>query len=377
MPVATALVSGNDPIPQLAERAVQQALTRAGLAQANAVMLFLTPEYARHAQPAVAAAARAARCIQVAGGIASGVFTESGWVLDRPAAVAMVLGGEFSLAPGEGASGLLLSYATGNVPTHWSATGKRFGATFAGSFAGTAAPTDPAAWEHGRLTESSACCIKLLGADISVGVSSGLRLLGKAKRVEQSSGYDLERIGGQIALKTLARAAPGELRENLGRQLHHLAAVLFDEDAGGRNELREGHYRALALLAANPDGSLTLSEQVTPGQSLAWAVRQPLAAEADMRSTIDQLTARSGHEPACALMFSCIGRGPYFYGGEDRDLRAMTERFPGLPILGVYGTGQITPAVPGVASENKHVQNTVVTALVRRTLKVVHVQPLA
>ena len=40
-------------------------------------------------------------------------------------------------------------------------------------------------------------------------------------------------------------------------------------------------------------------------------------------------------------MFSCIGRGPYFYGGDDRDLALLCRRFPGLPVLGTYSTGQI------------------------------------
>ena len=97
MTIATALVTGNEPIPQLAEKAVQQALGKAGLTHANGVLLFLTPEFARHAQHTVTAAARAAQCTQVAGGIAAGVFTESGWAVDRPAAAVMVLGGRLSL----------------------------------------------------------------------------------------------------------------------------------------------------------------------------------------------------------------------------------------------------------------------------------------
>lgn len=74
MSVATALVSGNDPLPQLAEQAVKEALQKAGLTHANGVLLFLTPDFARHAQKTITAVARAAQCTQVAGGIAAGVF---------------------------------------------------------------------------------------------------------------------------------------------------------------------------------------------------------------------------------------------------------------------------------------------------------------
>jgi hypothetical protein len=63
--------------------------------------------------------------------------------------------------------------------------------------------------------------------------------------------------------------------------------------------------------------------------------------------------------PDFALMFSCLGRGPLFYGNDDRDLLAFREIFPGVPLLGAYGSGQIAPAGDG----NRLFQNTVVTLL--------------
>ncbi|SBT07059.1 conserved hypothetical protein [Candidatus Propionivibrio aalborgensis] len=89
-------------------------------------------------------------------------------------------------------------------------------------------------------------------------------------------------------------------------------------------------------------------------------------------------------DPVCALMFSCIGRGPYFYGGEDCDLDVLRERFPDLPVLGTYGTGQIAPIASGeggggggefgLNSQNCQMQNAVVTALVSRQTKDADVQ---
>ena len=81
MSAATALVTANAPDAQLAEEAVAQALATAGLTQASAVLLFLTPGFSRHAQAAATAAARRARCLQVAGGIAPGILTQDGWAV--------------------------------------------------------------------------------------------------------------------------------------------------------------------------------------------------------------------------------------------------------------------------------------------------------
>jgi small ligand-binding sensory domain FIST len=71
------------------------------------------------------------------------------------------------------------------------------------------------------------------------------------------------------------------------------------------------------------------------------------------------LAGGNGNRPDFALFFSCIGRGPYFYDGEDRDLMALTERYPGLPVIGGYGTGQIAFR----DKTSRQMQNSVVTIL--------------
>ncbi|WP_301100837.1 FIST C-terminal domain-containing protein [Propionivibrio sp.] len=371
MTAATALVSGNDPLPQIAEDAIRQALAKAGLTHANGVLLFLTPEFARHAQHTITAAARAAQCTQVAGGIAAGVFTESGWVVDRPAAAVMVFGRGLSLGHPQAGDAPLLSYASGNFPPEWSTSGTRFG----GSFAGSVGYAETVIWQQSRLAEKQRCSVQLLGADVDIGVSSGLRLLGEPLPVERSNGYDLERLGGQAALRSLNRVLPLELRQNTAHQLHQLSAVLIDSDDQAENALAEGRYRPLAIIAANADKSLTLTEHVAPGQHLAWAIRQTLSAEADMRQMLDRLAANTlTNDPVGALMFSCIGRGPFFYGGEDRDLNLLCERFPALPVLGTYATGQIAPTPRAVQPCNRQLQNAVVTALISR--QKAHVQSI-
>ncbi len=373
MTIATALVSGNDPLPYLAETAIGEALERGGLQQAQGVLLFLTPEFARNAQTTVTAAARAARCLQVAGGIAAGVFTETGWVLDRPAVAAMVFGGDLlPCVAGHAADGdealsgagaaPLLSLAGGALPTAWQTGRARFGACFNGALA----PAEPAVWQQARLDPQRHCVLQLRGARVDIGVSSGLRLLGNAQPVDESNGYDLDAIGGLCALHSLQRALPAECHAQQPLALHPLSAVLIEERTENtaddtRNALIEGRYRPIPIIAANADGSLTLAERVQPGQRIAWAIRQALPAEADMRQTLARL-ATGAPAPAAALLFSCIGRGPYFYGGEDRDLDVLRERFPGLPLLGVYGTGQIAPRPGG----NVPLHNAAVTALISR-----------
>lgn len=355
MHAATALVSANDPLPQLAEEAVRQALEKlraGGASHANSVLLYLTQDFSRHIQPTLLAASRAAACTQVAGSVAAGVFTESGWVLDRPAAAALVLGGPLALQPGRAGEEPLLSLASASaLPPEWAVPGnRRFGALHLDALAGAPGPV----WQQARPTPDHRLSLQLAGSRGAVALSCGLRLLGPALPVGEVAGHSLLTLGGQGALDVLQRLLPLDLREQ--RLLHHVTAVVAEP--GHVLEYPEDpRCRLLPVLDTGPEGTVTLADRVVPGQTLAWAVRQPLAAEEDMRRTLAGL-ADTVPAPELGLMFSCIGRGPYFYGGEDRDLLAFTDRFPGVPLLGLYGSGQIAPLNGG-----RLVHNGVVAAL--------------
>lgn len=344
MTVATALVSGNDPLPQLAADAVSQALEKLrtkGVGHANSVLLYLTQDFSRQVQPALLAASRAAACTQVAGTVAAGLFTEAGWVLDRPAAAAMVFGGPFGLRPGRPGQEPLLSLASSaSLPPEWAPLdNQRFGAVHLDTLASQPGPV----WQQGRPTPDHRLSLALEGCHGVVGLSCGLRLLGPALPVGQVEGHEVRTLGGQPTLDSLQRLLPPELRQR--KYLHQVTAVVADP-GHALDRPESPHCRLLPLLAPTPEGGVILAGRVAPGQSLAWAIRQPLAAEQDMRDTLATLTKQMPTPDFC-LMFSCIGRGPYFYGGEDRDLLALKDRFPGLPLLGLYGSGQIAPEHDG------------------------------
>src|SRR4030066_1499212 len=94
---ASGLSHGHRALPEHAEKAVKRALAKAGLERANALLLFLPPEYAANPEPALRAAARAGGCLQVVGCTGIGILTEEEWVLDSPGAAALVFGGDLQL----------------------------------------------------------------------------------------------------------------------------------------------------------------------------------------------------------------------------------------------------------------------------------------
>ncbi len=317
MKAASGLAVGRQALPELARDAVTMALAQAGLQRADSVLLFLTRDFARHAQPAVVAAARSAGCLAVAGSTASGVLTEQGWQFDQPAAAALVIG-ETS-----GPAGALRLSFSGqrHLPADWQSAVQRAGLVDA----------DAAVWSQGRLAESGSADLALPDVICRAACAVGLRQMGDAVVADLCQGYELRQVAGLPARDALLRALPAEWRER--PPLHRIAII---RDAG---------EPAIAVLAIQPDGSLLLSETIPEGAALHWAVRQPLAAHQQMRECL-AASSQDGGGPDFALLFSCIGRGPLFYGDDDLDLIAFRERFPGVPLLGAYGSGQIV-ALPG------------------------------
>lgn len=354
--VATALVSADKPSAELVAQAVADAMDRAGMSIAQSVLLFLTADFARIASHAVQAAVRAAQCLQVAGCTAHGVFTETDWVMDRPAAGVMVLGDGIRFDGGHNAAAPRLSLAVSRTPApHW--LGVDF-PHFGLISAGIVGQEEGLVWGHGKILSEQRFDASLQGVRGACSVSAGLRALGLPLRVTTAEGYSLQSLDGAPALATLLRELPLELREEPMLPHHRLAAAILSGDP--QTAFEEGRFTPVPIIAANvSEQSLTLAAELTPGTPMCWCVRQPLAAERDTRHALEEAQARLGATPDFALMFSCIGRGPYFFGGRDRDLELIGERFPGLPILGAYGSGQIAPLPPA----NQIIHNSAVIAL--------------
>src|SRR5512141_765638 len=197
--------------PHLAQEAVRQALERLGAERAKSVLLFLTGHFSRDPTPAIHAAARTAQTTQIAGCTAVGVYTEDDWVIDVPAAAALVFGaadaGEPSPALDAAADDWLLSLAGPTaVSRDWLALpGRRVGA-LAGD--GTGRGPFPV-WSSGKVLDAGRLDLHLPWPDCRVTVSPGLTPLSALLGVTEVKDFDLLRVGHKPALAALvAQALP-------------------------------------------------------------------------------------------------------------------------------------------------------------------------
>jgi small ligand-binding sensory domain FIST len=341
MKVGTGLAIGSEAQAELAAQAVANAMLAADTDHACSILLFLTAEFARAPLPALQAAARASRCTAIMGCSAPGIFTEQDWVIDAPAAAAMVFADGAGLQPVCGSAGgeLLLALTAPNaIDIRWmDAPARRFGGV-----SGDATGQGPfSVWQHGRGVAGGYCEAKLGGVRGRVAAAHGLRLLDPPRRVAQARGYDLQRLDDDTALQALQQACACDESE---LPQHRLMAI-YAETA---EEIARGHYHLASLVGHDAQtGAVTVARPVEQGNFLCWGLREADAAIADLERSVDRLRDELAAQPRFGLLFSCLGRGPYFYGGVDRDLLLLKHKFPDMPLIGFYGNGEIAPRGDG------------------------------
>ncbi|MEW9897334.1 FIST N-terminal domain-containing protein [Chitinivorax sp. PXF-14] len=338
---ASGLATGRAATPELACRAIDEAREKAGMDRVGCVLLFLSQEFAADIRPTLTAAARAVGSTQILGCTALGLASDEDWVLDGPAAAALVLaeGHGFALTGRAGPDDLLLTLAAPNaINSTWlAAPGRRFGGV-----AGDATGHGPySVFSGGRERPDGHGDHRLLGLEGRVGVSSGFRPLGRPMAVSAAHGFDLLGLDGMAPLAALMRSLPldGRDRQPPESQL----ALIATAGTVAATEI-------IGLLNIEP-ARVTTTRRLAVGESVQWAWRQPLHAELEMDLMLGEL-AQGAAPPAFGLMFSSAGRGPGFYGGEDRDWLSFRRHFPGVPLLALYGNGQVSPQHPQAIQDN-------------------------
>ena len=360
MKVATGLAIGKSALPELAAQAVEKAMEKAEITQPSSVLLFLTSEFAADPQSAIKAAAKAASCTQIIGCSATGIFTEEDWVIDSPAVAAMVFSElNFSHPKPEDTNNhfLLTLTAPNAINTTWlnstglnsaglnsvgsnQATLNNKRARF-GGVSGDAIGHGPfSVWQNGKGTTQGYCEVTLNNTAMAVAASHGLKIISSPRKITAMKGNDLLKLANQPALATLSSAWQKYAKTTDTPPYHQLMAVY----ANKASALEHGEYSLASIIIENTDeASVTLTKSLQVGEWLSWAIRDVDAAQVDIVKTAGELKQQLGTEPEFAMLFSCLGRGPYFYNGQDQDLALLKTLFPKLPIIGFYGNGEIAP----------------------------------
>lgn len=337
MKVATSIVLGKKAMPALVAEAVSIAMLKADITVASSVLLLLTSEFADDPQPAITAAAKAANCTQVFGCSATGIFTEEDWVLDSPAAAVMVFGGNVSIqtAKQHQTNQTLLTISAPNaIDSTWLNDGNaRYGGV-----SGDAVGQGPfSVWQNAKGGNTGKVDAFIAGVKLTSKASHGLKILSKPKEIQQINDFDIERLDNKVPFIALQKAWKTHSKNDSPAPLHLMMAVY----ANNAEAINRGEFNQTNLISHDEvSGSVTLAQPLEVGHYLSWGLRDQKAAEADLLLSTQQLIHSLGTTPKFGLLFSCLGRGP-FYDGIDHDLKIIAQQLPNMPLLGFYGNGEI------------------------------------
>lgn len=170
-----------------------------------------------------------------------------------------------------------------------------------------------------------------------IGVGHGLKPRSNIMRVTRAKGNIVHEIDGRPAFETYRDYAQGlgiEIAANNAGEFminHELGVYWF-----------ERLDRARAPIAVNEDGSLVCAAEIDEGSKVCIIDgQQDDLVEAAREAAKEAAYHLEGREAAAVLMFDCICRGTILKDNFNREVEAVAEVFPGVPIAGFLTYGEI------------------------------------
>ena len=91
-------------------------------------------------------------------------------------------------------------------------------------------------------------------------------------------------------------------------------------------------------------GSITIGESITEGQIVQFHLRDPGAAQEELKKMLSEYENKNGEIIKSTLMFSSVGRGKYLLGESHHDINLYKNIIDDKsPIAGFFSNGEISP----------------------------------
>jgi small ligand-binding sensory domain FIST len=350
---------------EAASRAVEQAQASLGELSASFAVLFASAHFFDSAQDLVTAVAEEAGQVPLIGCVAEAVAGGSREVESEPAVSLWLAGGlgpvetyemEFVRTASGGAFG---GYRFGQAGVHLMVCDPFTfpaadlldhlnehvpGAVVMGGMAsGGLRQRQSRLFLDGRVISHGAVGAHLARAEIHPLVAQGCRPVGDPYTITGADGTLIFEIGGRpplARLRDLVEAMPPEEQELLAGGVH-LGIVINEYQA----ELGQGDFLIRGIVGADPEsGAIAVGEEVEPGQTVQFHVRDARSADEDLRRTLEREAAvLDGRQAAGALLFTCNGRGSRLFAGPDHDAGLLTQLLGQIPVAGFFCGGELGP----------------------------------
>lgn len=173
-------------------------------------------------------------------------------------------------------------------------------------------------------------------------VSPGSRPIGEPMIVTATDGPVLLELAGQPALdRLLATAAALDDVDRAAFEVGPQVGIVVDE---GQVTFGPGDFLVRDVTGADPDRrGIVVGAQVPVGTTVQLHVRDAAHASRDL---LERMATVSASDPRRgmrgALVFTCVGRGPEFFGDEAGDARTVDELW-GPAVAGMACAAEIGP----------------------------------
>ncbi len=171
-----------------------------------------------------------------------------------------------------------------------------------------------------------------------IGVTQACRPASELKTVTRVQGNWILELDGRPALDAYRNAALGPLADDLARAA---SFVLVGVPREPSEPLRPGSYLVRHVVGFSTENkAFAVPEMLARGDQIAFMLREPDAARADLKEMIGGL---QGGSPGLGLYFNCCARGAGFFGVEGLEAAYLESAFGSVPIAGMFGSCEIGP----------------------------------
>lgn len=175
-----------------------------------------------------------------------------------------------------------------------------------------------------------------------IGLTRSCQPFGEPLRVTRSEGNMIYEIDGRPAYDMLLESISHIEFENPNQLFQRVFLGIptrsFQTDFSSNYLIRN-------ILGVNAKkGMLSCVSPVEEGEFVTFTVRDPNLARQDLRNMLDDMRTRfMDKKPVCGFYFNCCARGELLYGEPNHDIQMIRNEFPGVPIAGFFGYGELAP----------------------------------
>ncbi|MEE2961391.1 MAG: FIST C-terminal domain-containing protein [Myxococcota bacterium] len=173
-------------------------------------------------------------------------------------------------------------------------------------------------------------------ARLGAGLSQGCRILDSNHTVTKLDASTLAELDNLPALDVLMDA----MKLNTFDELVPYANQLFAAIPLPNRDIED--YVVRQFLTIDPASKMIeVAHPMHIGDTLRFALRSEETAIESMESMLRKLKNQFDTKPYAGLYFSCVGRGPFLFDGEAKEVELIDKFFPDLPWLGFFSNGEL------------------------------------